>query len=73
MKPVPGGGSGNATFEDTIPAQSRRTYSLADKVPSGKAATMVQCLTSGKKVIVERAMYWNDRGVGTSTIGGSSD
>ena len=40
---------------------------------SGRAAIMVICNTAGKKVMVERAMYWNDRGAGTDTIGGYSD
>jgi hypothetical protein len=70
---VAGGGSKNVTFKDTIPAQSRQTYSLADKVPSGRAAIMVTSKTSGKKIIVERSMYWNNRGAGTCTIGGSSN
>ena len=34
---------------------------------------MVKCTTASKKVICERAMYWNDRGTGTDTIGGYSD
>ncbi|MBU1669620.1 MAG: hypothetical protein KKF41_02595 [Actinobacteria bacterium] len=70
---VAGGGSGNVTFQDTIPAQSRQTYSLADRIPSDRAAIVVTCLTDGSKVICERAMYWNGRGAGTCTIGGSAD
>ena len=46
---------------------------MADKLPNGRAAIMVTCKTSGKKVMVERAMYWNSRGAGTGTIGGYSD
>ena len=34
---------------------------------------MVECTTSGKKVMCERAMYWNNRGAGTDTIGGYMD
>jgi hypothetical protein len=34
---------------------------------------MVRSKTIGKKVMVERAMYWNSRGAGTDTIGGYSD
>ena len=68
-----GGGSGNVTFMDTIQAQSRKTYSLADKVPSGRAAIMVSSKTRGEKIIVERSMYWNSRGAGTCTIGGFSN
>jgi hypothetical protein len=34
---------------------------------------MVRSLTSDKKIMVERSMYWNGRGAGTNTIGGYSD
>lgn len=66
-------GSGNKTFTDTIGANSRKTYNLADKIPGGRASTLVTCTTSGKKIMVERAMYWNSRDAGTDTIGGCSD
>jgi len=66
-------GAGNVVFTDTIPANSRRTYNMADKGIGGRAAVMVKSLTSGKKIMVERAMYWNSRGAGTDTIGGFSD
>ena len=31
---------------------------------------MVESTTAGKKIMVERAMYWNSRGAGTDTVGG---
>jgi hypothetical protein len=34
---------------------------------------MVTSKTAGKPIMVERAMYWNNRGAGTDTIGGYSD
>jgi len=40
---------------------------------SGRAAVMVRSLTPNNKIMVERAMYWNNRGAGTDTIGGYSD
>jgi hypothetical protein len=40
---------------------------------NGRAAIEVTCKTAGKKVMVERAMYWNGRGAGTDTIGGFGD
>ncbi|HEY5531917.1 MAG TPA: hypothetical protein VIK22_07955 [Candidatus Anoxymicrobiaceae bacterium] len=46
---------------------------MADKIPNGRAAVLVRCKTSGKSIMVERAMYWNNRGAGTDTIGGYSD
>jgi len=73
---------GSRTFTATIPANSRRTFNMADEVKVDpifpyvdyyKYATMVECKTSGKKIMVERAMYWNSRGAGTDTIGGYSD
>ncbi|MBU4179375.1 MAG: 5'-nucleotidase C-terminal domain-containing protein [Actinobacteria bacterium] len=63
-------GKGNVTFEEMITANSRKTFSMADKGISGRAAVMVTCKTSDKKIMVERAMYWNSRGAGTDTIGG---
>ena len=66
-------GTENATFEDTVPAGSRKTYSMADMGISGRAAVMVRTLDPDKKIMVERAMYWNNRGAGTDTIGGYSD
>ncbi|MCG2795031.1 MAG: right-handed parallel beta-helix repeat-containing protein [Actinomycetia bacterium] len=66
-------GTGNVVFEETVSANSRKTFSMVDKGISGRAAVMVTCKTSGKKIVVERAMYWNSRGAGTDTIGGFSD
>lgn len=66
-------GKGNAQFDETIPAQSRKTFNMADKVPAGNYGIIVQSLTSGKKIMVERAMYWNSKGCGTDTIGGFED
>jgi hypothetical protein len=34
---------------------------------------MATTMTSGKKIMVESAMYWNSRGAGTDTIGGYGD
>ncbi len=66
-------GAGNVTFYDNIPANSRKTYNMADSGISGRAAVMVRSLTPNNKIMVERAMYWNSRGAGTDTIGGYSD
>jgi hypothetical protein len=66
-------GTGNVTFTDSVAANSRRSYNMADKVPSGRASVMVRSKTTGKKIMCERAMYWNSRGAGTDTIGGFSD
>jgi len=66
-------GGGAETLNASIPANSRMTFNMADKVPSGRASIMVKCTTPGKKIMCERAMYWNSRGAGTDTIGGFSD
>ena len=66
-------GQGNVTFQDTIPKQSRKTYNMAEKGIGGRAAVRVRSLDSGKKIMVERAMYWKSRGAGTDTIGGYAD
>jgi hypothetical protein len=62
-------GNDALTFTAVIPANSRATFNMADKVPEGRAAIMVESLTAGKNVQVERSMYWNSRGAGTDTIG----
>ena len=67
------GGGTPVTFTDTIPANSRKTYNMADKGVNGRAAVLVQSAPSGRPIMCERAMYWNNRGAGTDTIGGYSD
>lgn len=63
----------DSVFTETIPANSRRTFNMVDEVPGGRASVLVECLTLDKRIMVERAMYWNDRGAGTDTIGGYED
>jgi hypothetical protein len=46
---------------------------MADRMPSTRAGIMVTSMSTGKPIMVERAMYWNARGAGTDTIGGYSD
>jgi hypothetical protein len=60
-------------FTATIPGNSRQTFNMGEKIPAGKASVLVTCKTPGKKIMVERSMYWNARGAGTDTIGGYSD
>ncbi len=66
-------GKGNVSFTDTVKANSRNSYNMGAKIPSGRAAVLVTSTTPGKPIIVERAMYWNSRGAGTDTVGGCSD
>jgi len=49
------------------------TFSTADECIAGTAMGVVKSPTSGKGMMCERAMYWNNNGAGTDTIGGSSD
>jgi hypothetical protein len=67
------GETANQEFTATIAPNSRQTFNMADRIPAGRAAVLVTCKTSGKKIMVERAMYWSSRGAGTDTIGGYSD
>ncbi|MBU1944348.1 MAG: hypothetical protein KKE36_11830 [Actinobacteria bacterium] len=67
---------GPVTFTDTMPANSRKTYNMADKLnPEGMytAGVKVECLTPGAEIMAERAMYFNGRGAGTVTIGGYAE
>ncbi|MCJ7653582.1 MAG: DUF5719 family protein, partial [Actinobacteria bacterium] len=67
-------GKGDVVKTETIPASSRRTFGMLEHSGiNGRAAIMVASTTAGKKIMVERAMYWNNRGAGTDTIGGYSD
>jgi len=66
-------GTGNVSFPDTVPANSRKSYNMVDRLPQGRASVLVTSKTAGQKIMVERAMYWNSRGAGTDTIGGYSD
>jgi hypothetical protein len=66
---LPEGGGDTLSFTAVVPANSRATFNMADKLPNGRAAVMVESLTQGGNVLVERSMYWNSRGAGTNTIG----
>ncbi|MFH1150768.1 MAG: hypothetical protein V1748_09890 [Actinomycetota bacterium] len=60
-------------FTDTVPANSRRTYSMADKLSETTASIMVECDTPGSAIIAERSVYYGYRTAGTNTIGGWED
>ncbi|MBU1671695.1 MAG: hypothetical protein KKF41_00960 [Actinobacteria bacterium] len=66
---LPQGGGPVVTVLDTIPAGSRRTYGMSDNVEAGRFAISVVSLTRGLPVVVERSMYWSNRGAGTNTVG----
>ena len=63
-------GVGNVTFTDTIAPASRVTYPMSEHITNNKVAVLVESLTTGRHIIVERSMYWHSRGAGTNTIGG---
>ncbi len=66
-------GTATQTFTDTLQPNSRKSYSMADKLPVGRASVLVTSRTAGGNIMCERAMYWNARGAGTDTIGGYAD
>ena len=64
-------GKGNKSFTDTVPANSRKTYSMADTLPGTRASVLVTSRSTGRKIVCERSMYWGEgRTAGTDTIGG---
>jgi len=66
------GGTGNVTKTETIGANSRKTFNMAEHSGiTGRAAITVTSRST--PIMVERAMYRNNRGAGTDTIGGYSD
>jgi hypothetical protein len=69
---LPQGGGTPVSFTSEIPKESRATFSMSDKIPSGRASILVQSLDGARPVMVERAMYMNSRGGGTDIIGGHS-
>jgi hypothetical protein len=68
-----GGGEPDG-FTESIPARSRRTYNMEDTIgPDAFASITVSSETAGKNIMVERAIYGQNRGSGTDTIGGYYD
>lgn len=67
-------GKGDIGRDETIPANSRRTFNMAEHSQlSGRASIIVAVKPGARPVMVERAMYWNARAAGAGTIGGSGD
>ena len=67
-------GAGLVTFTDTVARNTRKTYAMKDKLTANtRAAILVECLTADANIMVERAMYFQNRWGGTDTIGGYSD
>lgn len=65
------GGGTPIVRNETIPAASRVSYKMLDHSGiTGRASTVVRCLSPGKGIMVERSMYWNDRSAGAETVGG---
>jgi|BarGraNGADG00312_1021997.scaffolds.fasta_scaffold06469_2 hypothetical protein len=62
-------------IEDIVPANSRKTYNMTDEF--GETPTVsgivVECVTPGGKIMVEKANYMMIRTFGTDTIGAFSD
>ena len=68
---LPAGGGTPIVKTETIPASFRKTFNMAEHSGiTGRASITVTRNTTGKKIMRERAMYWNSRGAGADTIGG---
>jgi hypothetical protein len=67
---LPQGGGEQVGFTDEIPANSRKSYNMADKIPSGRASILVESQDGARPVMVERSMYMDGRSAGTCTVGG---
>jgi hypothetical protein len=67
---LPQGGGEPVFYEGEIPANSRKSYNMSDKIASGRASILVFSQDGARPVMVERSMYMNSRGAGTDTIGG---
>ncbi|MBN2168441.1 MAG: IPT/TIG domain-containing protein, partial [Actinobacteria bacterium] len=70
---LPAGGGTPVVREDILPANSRRTYNMAEHWGTYGRASIKVTTGFGKKIMVERSMYWANRIAGTDTIGGFSD
>jgi Divergent InlB B-repeat domain len=66
---LPENGTPFKAFKDTVPANSRKTYNMADAGIAGRASILVETLDTSKPIMVERAMYWNSRGAGMDSGG----
>jgi hypothetical protein len=67
-------GKHNVVKAEKIPANSRRTFNMADHMAvSGRASVVVTAKAGSRPIVVERSMYWYGRGAGANTIGASRD
>ncbi len=66
---LPENGDDPVSRKATIPANSRRTFNMADEIADGRAAILVSVDGGVGDVIAERSMYWDKRGAGTDTVG----
>jgi hypothetical protein len=69
-------GLSNETVNATVDANSRRTFAMYPTYTGYRGAIKVRCLTAGRKIMAERAIYWSEgagRTGGTDTVGSYSD
>jgi hypothetical protein len=59
------------TVPKTIAPNTRQTFNIKDDI--GEKNASIKVVSTNVAVIPERAMYWNNKGAGTDTIGGFSD
>lgn len=63
----------NRRFTDEIPANSRKTYNLADKIPSDSGSIMAISMVANRPIVVESSTYFFEKAAGMNTIGACSD
>lgn len=61
-------GGAPVSITETIGANSRKSFNMADSM-TGRAGIRVTSVKGGPPVMVERAMYWNDKSAGACTTG----
>ncbi len=68
------GGGKPVVKTETIGANSRKTFNMAEHSGiEGRASVVVAAKPGTRPIMAERAMYWNGRGAGIGTIGGRSE
>ncbi len=70
---LPEGKGTPVSFTDNLPADTRHTYDMSDKIESGRASVLVQVTDPAGSVTVERSMYLDGKSAGTNTMGGWVD
>ncbi|MHB8896031.1 MAG: WD40/YVTN/BNR-like repeat-containing protein [Candidatus Geothermincolia bacterium] len=65
--------SSKHVVEDTVPANSRKTYEMPQEMNGFASGVVVESLSTGMKIMVEQSTYNNEKAEGCETIGSYSD